>query len=99
MNMNYQEMKMTLQSLVKECQQIWEENKDMQGRFVNDLSELQRFQMAISQLEQSQRVDQLRHAQTSMQEMQSRTSSLYEELTNRRNYLVSIQIYNSRITI
>ncbi|CAD5219374.1 unnamed protein product [Bursaphelenchus okinawaensis] len=85
--MNYQEMKMSLHGLTKECQHIWEENKDMQGRFVNDLSELQRFQLAISQLEQSQRVDQLRHAQNSMQEMQSRTSHLYEQLTERRNYL------------
>lgn len=57
---------MSLQALTKECQNLWESNKDMQGRFVNDLSELQRLQLAISQLEQTQRHDQLRHAQQSM---------------------------------
>lgn len=81
---------MGLQSLTKECQTLWEENKDMQGRFVNDLSELQRFQMAISQLEQTQRHDQMRHAQQSMHEMQQRASQLYEQLTERRMTLVSL---------
>jgi signal transducer and activator of transcription 5B len=84
MNMSYSDVKMSLQSLTKECQGLWEENKDMQGRFVNDLSELQRFQLAISQLEQTQRLDQLRHAQQSMHEMQQRASHLYEQLTERR---------------
>lgn len=86
--MSYADMKVALQELTKECQQHWEANKDMQGRFVNDLAELQRFQLAISQLEQSQRHDQMRHAQQSMQEMQARTSNLYEQLTGRRNFLV-----------
>jgi SRSO17 transposase len=79
---------MNLQALTKESQTLWEENKDMQGRFVNDLSELQRFQMAISQLEQTQRHDQMRHAQQSMHEMQQRASQLYEQLTERRMTLV-----------
>ncbi|KAI6175617.1 Signal transducer and activator of transcription [Aphelenchoides bicaudatus] len=84
MNMSYGDAKMGLQSLTKECQTLWEENKDMQGRFVNDLSELQRFQMAISQLEQTQRHDQMRHAQQCQHEMQQRASQLYEQLTERR---------------
>jgi predicted nuclease with TOPRIM domain len=87
-SMSYGDAKIGLQSLTKECQALWEENKDMQGRFVNDLSELQRFQLAISQLEQSQRHDQMRHAQQSMHDMQQRASHLYEQLTERRMTLV-----------
>ncbi|KAI6206957.1 hypothetical protein M3Y94_00974400 [Aphelenchoides besseyi] len=84
MNMSYPDVKLSLQALTKECQHLWEENKDMQGRFINDLSELQRFQVAIGQLEQTQRHDQMRHAQHSMQEMQQRASHLYEQLCERR---------------
>lgn len=47
-------MKIILLALSKECQNLWDENKDMQGRFVNDLAELQRVQMAIVQLENEQ---------------------------------------------
>jgi hypothetical protein len=46
----YGDMKVGLAALTKETQTLWEENKDMQGRFVNDLAELQRFQLAINQL-------------------------------------------------
>lgn len=90
MNLSYNDVKMNLQALTKECQELWEMNKDMQGRFVNDLSELQRFQLAISQLEQTQRHDQMRSAQQSMHEMQQRASHLYEQLTERRSTLVSL---------
>ena len=55
-----------LAQLSKDCQMLWEENKDMQGRFVNDLSELQRFQLAIQQLEHEQRHEQLGQARQSM---------------------------------
>ncbi|KAI1708376.1 STAT protein, DNA binding domain-containing protein [Ditylenchus destructor] len=60
----------------------------MQGRFVNDLAELQRFQLAINQLEQEGRHDQLSQARQSMCDMQRRASQLYEQLTDRRVNLV-----------
>ena len=53
------EFKFDLASLCKECQRLWEENKDLQGRFMNDLSELQRFNIAINQLIQNENESQL----------------------------------------
>ncbi len=47
---NYDELKRALLELAKECQILWDENKDMQGRFVNDLAELRRLQIAIETL-------------------------------------------------
>jgi len=55
------EMKGALEETANECRLLWDENKDLQGRFVNDLAELQRIQMAISQLEHEQRHEQLQH--------------------------------------
>ena len=86
--LGYGDLKIALVDLTKECQVLWEENKDMQGRFVNDLSELQRFQMAITHLETEQRHDQLPQARQSMSDMQRRASQLYEQLTERRISLV-----------
>uniref|UniRef100_A0A7E4VN95 Signal transducer and activator of transcription n=1 Tax=Panagrellus redivivus TaxID=6233 RepID=A0A7E4VN95_PANRE len=86
--MQYNDSKTGLLELTKECQRLWEENKDTQARFVNDLAELQRFQMAIGQLESEGRHDQLSHAQRSMVDMQRRASMLYEQLTDRRMCLV-----------
>lgn len=51
----YGEIKTALLDLTKECHKLWEENKNMQGRFVNDLAELQRMQLAVSQLERDHR--------------------------------------------
>lgn len=51
----YGEIKTALLDLTKECHTLWEENKDMQGRFVNDLAELHRMQLAVSQLERDRR--------------------------------------------
>lgn len=62
----YNEIRNNLLTLSKQCQVLWEENKDMQGRFVNDLAELQRIQMAIVQIENEQRLDQLNQAQQTM---------------------------------
>lgn len=64
--LSYNEIKNNLLELSKECQLLWEENKDQQGRFVNDLAELQRIQMAIVQMEKEQRLDQLNQAQQTM---------------------------------
>uniref|UniRef100_A0A1I8A4R3 Signal transducer and activator of transcription n=1 Tax=Steinernema glaseri TaxID=37863 RepID=A0A1I8A4R3_9BILA len=86
--LGYHDMKMALADLTKECQGLWDENKDLQGRFVNDLAELQRIQLAISQLEQEQRHDQLAPARQSMMEMQRHASQLYEQLSDRRLNLV-----------
>jgi len=61
-----EQQKAALAALSKDCQMLWEENKDMQGRFVNDISELQRFQLAIQQLEHEQRHEQLGAARQSM---------------------------------
>lgn len=49
--LGYADVKDALCELTKECGVLWEENKDMQGRFVNDLTELQRMQLAIHRLE------------------------------------------------
>ncbi|KAK0399040.1 hypothetical protein QR680_002880 [Steinernema hermaphroditum] len=86
--LGYHDMKMALADLSKECQGLWDENKDLQGRFVNDLAELQRIQLAISQLEQEQRHDQLSPARQSMMDMQRHASQLYEQLSDRRLNLV-----------
>uniref|UniRef100_A0A915B8H5 Signal transducer and activator of transcription n=3 Tax=Parascaris univalens TaxID=6257 RepID=A0A915B8H5_PARUN len=82
--LGYTDIRRALCELTKECHVLWEENKDMQGRFVNDLAELQRIQLAISQLEHDHRNDKLSQARTSMCEMQRRASQLYENLTERR---------------
>lgn len=53
--LRYGEIKTVLLDLTKECHTIWEENKDMQGRFVNDVTELHRMQLSVSQLERDHR--------------------------------------------
>lgn len=63
-------------------------NNFVLGRFVNDLAELQRFQLAITQIESSGPQDQLNQARQSMCDMQRRASQLYEQLTDRRVNLV-----------
>lgn len=51
----YGEIKTALLDLTKECHTLWEDNKDMQGRFVNDLTELHRMQLAVGHLERDHR--------------------------------------------
>lgn len=51
----YKEIKTALNELTKQCHSLWEENKDMQGRFVNDLAELHRMQLAINEVEREKR--------------------------------------------
>ncbi|VDK71707.1 unnamed protein product [Onchocerca ochengi] len=80
----YGEIKTALLDLTKECHTLWEENKDMQGRFVNDLTELHRMQLAVSQLERDHRDDKLSQARISMSDMQKRASQLYNTLMEKR---------------
>ncbi|RCN39260.1 hypothetical protein ANCCAN_14837, partial [Ancylostoma caninum] len=77
-----------LANATKETHNLWEENKDLQGRFVNDLNEISRIQQAIAQLEREHRQDQLQHARHSMTEMQRRASQLYSVLTTKREEIV-----------
>uniref|UniRef100_A0A914Y297 Signal transducer and activator of transcription n=1 Tax=Panagrolaimus superbus TaxID=310955 RepID=A0A914Y297_9BILA len=86
--MHYADVKNGLLELAKECQVLWEENKDTQARFVNYLAELQRYQMAIGQLENEGKHDQAQNFRSTMMENQKRASTLYEQLTERRMTLV-----------
>uniref|UniRef100_A0A1I8BRX8 Signal transducer and activator of transcription n=1 Tax=Meloidogyne hapla TaxID=6305 RepID=A0A1I8BRX8_MELHA len=63
---NNEQQRMALSLVAKDCQLLWEENKDMQGRFVNDISELQNFQAVIERLEHEQRHDQLGRAKQTL---------------------------------
>ncbi|KAL3076275.1 hypothetical protein niasHS_013546 [Heterodera schachtii] len=83
-----EQQRTVLVRLTKECQTLWEDNKDTQGRFVNDVAELHRVQLAISQLEAEQQHDHLKHLQQQMIEMQRRAGHLYEQLTECRANLV-----------
>ncbi|KAK5978090.1 hypothetical protein GCK32_021385 [Trichostrongylus colubriformis] len=56
-----EELRTGLTNATKETHTLWEENKDLQGRFVNDLNEISRIQQAIAQLEREHRQDQLQH--------------------------------------
>uniref|UniRef100_A0A915DDR3 Signal transducer and activator of transcription n=1 Tax=Ditylenchus dipsaci TaxID=166011 RepID=A0A915DDR3_9BILA len=83
-------MKVGLAALTKETQTLWEENKDMQGRFVNDLAELQRFQLAINQLENDQRHDQLTQARQSMRvNLVKRLNDGVHQIAMLQNHLIS----------
>uniref|UniRef100_A0A158R3S0 Signal transducer and activator of transcription n=1 Tax=Syphacia muris TaxID=451379 RepID=A0A158R3S0_9BILA len=86
--LGYMNVKAGLCELANECKLLWEENKDMQGRFVNDLTELQRTQIAIHQLEIGNKVEKLSQARMAMEELQSRATKLYEKLTEKRCMLV-----------
>ncbi|CAL2038733.1 unnamed protein product [Caenorhabditis brenneri] len=80
---------MELTEISKTCHNLWEQNKDHQGRFVNELGELQRVQIMITQLEnQGGRPDQVHAAKTSMAQMQKKATGLYEELSARRRDIV-----------
>ncbi|KAF1756022.1 hypothetical protein GCK72_012475 [Caenorhabditis remanei] len=83
-----QELQAALTDTSKACHHLWEENKDLQGRFVNELGELQRLQVAIQQLEQNQRAEQAFAAKQSMAEMQKRATTLYELLGQKRSEIV-----------
>ncbi|PIO71219.1 STAT protein, DNA binding domain protein [Teladorsagia circumcincta] len=83
-----EELRTGLTNATKETHSLWEENKDLQGRFVNDLNEISRIQQAIAQLEREHRQDQLQHARHSMTEMQRRASQLYSVLTTKREEIV-----------
>ena len=82
----------------KECEALWQENKDMQAQLVNDLEELQRFQSAITQLESTlnsngqQLAADNRHrldsAKQQMQQMQQKAAALYQTLTQKRQSLL-----------
>nr|CDP92991.1 BMA-STA-1, isoform c [Brugia malayi] len=80
----YGEIKTALLDLTKECHTLWEENKDMQGRFVNDLTELHRMQFAVSKLEHDHQDDKLSQARISVSDMQKRASQLYNALMEKR---------------
>ncbi|VDK77771.1 unnamed protein product [Litomosoides sigmodontis] len=84
----YGEIKTALLDLTRECHKLWEENKDMQGRFVNDLTELHRMQLAVSQLERDHRDDKLSQARTSISGLQKRASQLYNTLMEKRSSLM-----------
>ncbi|VDM94910.1 unnamed protein product [Thelazia callipaeda] len=80
----YGEIKTALLDVTKECHSLWEENKEMQARFVNDLTELHRIQLAVNQLENDHREDKLTQARASMSSMQQRASQLYSALMEKR---------------
>lgn len=82
------ELQQALSDVSKQCHQLWEENKDLQGRFVNELGELQRIQLAISQLESENKLDQALMAKNSMVELQRRATTLYEVLIAKRGEIV-----------
>uniref|UniRef100_A0A0K0E9H8 Signal transducer and activator of transcription n=1 Tax=Strongyloides stercoralis TaxID=6248 RepID=A0A0K0E9H8_STRER len=75
--------------ITNDCQILWEENKDLQERFVNDLGELQRYQYCISQLKNEGRTDQLEAAEQAMMKIQKKASQLYQQLTDKRTSLVN----------
>uniref|UniRef100_A0AC35U535 SH2 domain-containing protein n=1 Tax=Rhabditophanes sp. KR3021 TaxID=114890 RepID=A0AC35U535_9BILA len=83
------DFKSLLISISKECQHLYDENKDLQGRFVNDLAELQRYQHAINALANEGRRDQLEHAKQAMAEFQRKASFLYQQLSEKRSLLVN----------
>uniref|UniRef100_A0A0N5A4G7 SH2 domain-containing protein n=1 Tax=Parastrongyloides trichosuri TaxID=131310 RepID=A0A0N5A4G7_PARTI len=83
------DLRSQLVPITKECQMLWEENKDLQGRFVNDLAELQRYQCGISQLTNEGRRDQLETARQTMMEAQRKASQLYQQLTDKRTSLIN----------
>ncbi|KAL7073899.1 hypothetical protein ACQ4LE_006523 [Meloidogyne hapla] len=85
---NNEQQRMALSLVAKDCQLLWEENKDMQGRFVNDISELQNFQAVIERLEHEQRHDQLGRAKQTLGEMQARATQVYQQLNEQRTNLV-----------
>lgn len=85
---NEQQQRMALSLVAKDCQLLWEENKDMQGRFVNDINELQNFKSMADRLEHEQRHDQLGQARQTLAGMQQRAHQLYEQLNEQRTNLV-----------
>nr|CAD2131347.1 unnamed protein product [Meloidogyne enterolobii] len=85
---NEQQQRMALSLVAKDCQLLWEENKDMQGRFVNDINELQNFKSMVDRLEHEQRHDQLGQARQTLAGMQQRAHQLYEQLNEQRTNLV-----------
>uniref|UniRef100_A0A915NBC8 Signal transducer and activator of transcription n=1 Tax=Meloidogyne javanica TaxID=6303 RepID=A0A915NBC8_MELJA len=85
---NEQQQRMALSLVAKDCQLLWEENKDMQGRFVNDINELQNFKSMADRLEHEQRHDQLGQARQALAGMQQRAHQLYEQLNEQRTNLV-----------
>ncbi|CAN99759.1 Signal transducer and activator of transcription 1 [Caenorhabditis elegans] len=88
MGSSSQELQTALTDVSKTCHHLWEENKDLQGRFVNELGELQRLQMVIAQLEQQQRLENVFTVKQQMTELQKRAATLYEHLTQKRNDIV-----------
>lgn len=89
MGSSTQELQVALTDISKTCHHIWEESKDLQGRFVNDLAELQRMQLTIQQYEQSQRPEQVFQAKQAMTEMQKKATGIYEILAQRRNDILN----------
>lgn len=88
MGSSSQELQTALTDVSKTCHHLWEENKDLQGRFVNELGELQRLQIVIAQLEQQQRLENVFTVKQQMTELQKRAATLYEHLTQKRNDIV-----------
>ncbi|CAJ0579541.1 unnamed protein product, partial [Mesorhabditis spiculigera] len=84
-----EDLRTAISQAVKDAQQLWEENRDLQGRFVNDIGELQRIQMAIRQLENDPNNSQLAQARQSLTDMQRRASQVYEMLANKRGELTN----------
>uniref|UniRef100_A0A0N5CAF2 Signal transducer and activator of transcription n=1 Tax=Strongyloides papillosus TaxID=174720 RepID=A0A0N5CAF2_STREA len=83
------DLRSQLLPITNDCQILWQENKDLQGRFVNDLAELQRYQCCISQLTNEGRRDQLETAQQAMMKAQKKASHLYQQLTDKRTALIN----------
>ncbi|CEF71220.1 SH2 domain and p53-like transcription factor, DNA-binding domain and EF-hand domain pair and STAT transcription factor, DNA-binding, subdomain and STAT transcription factor, all-alpha domain and STAT transcription factor, DNA-binding domain and STAT transcription factor, coiled coil domain-containing protein [Strongyloides ratti] len=83
------DLRSQLLPITNDCQILWDENKDLQGRFVNDLAELQRYQYCIAQLTNEGRRDQLETAQQAMMKAQKKASQLYQQLTDKRTALIN----------
>ncbi|PAV84840.1 hypothetical protein WR25_10088 isoform A [Diploscapter pachys] len=86
-NCSLHDMHEALVSITKETHALWEENKDLQGSFINDLGELQRIQVTICQLENNSRGEQAQHlfqTSSSVAEMQRRASEIYDMVIQKR---------------
>ncbi|ULT93174.1 hypothetical protein L5515_010141 [Caenorhabditis briggsae] len=89
MGSSSQELQTALTDISKTCHHMWEDSKDLQGRFVNDLAELQRLQCTITNFERAQHPEQAFQAKQAMTEMQKKATGVYEMLAQRRNEIIS----------
>ncbi|CAI4231884.1 unnamed protein product [Auanema sp. JU1783] len=82
------EIRSGIAQATKETHQLWEENKDLQGRFVNDLGEIQRLQALVHQFQNERRADQLENARASLSEHQRRAAAIYDIMSQKRAEMV-----------